>query len=201
MKLRHLASAVLLLATAAAAPTQMQAQSNGSFGLYFNPLATRISNSPVDNTSFTFLGPTATSRTFWGFQMGGYYDFFHTGPLSAGVTMRFSDQHANNAGIRDFQVGARVAGSVGERLRPYAEVTVGDGSTKPQAATARVSKTAYAVYGGVDYSLARHVDLRAIEVGYGSVTTAGGTTIGTGDGQPLSAAKLLSFSTGFVFRF
>ena len=197
MKLRRLVPAVVLVLSAAAS----HAQSQGNFGLYFNPLATRISNSQTDTTSFSFLGPNNTSRTFWGFQTGGYYDFFHSGPLSAGVTIRLSDQHGNNAAIRDFQVGARVAGAVGTRLRPYAEVTVVDGDTKPESATVRINKTAYAVYGGVDYSLARHVDLRAIEVGYGSLTTASHSTVGSGTGTPYTASTLLSFSTGFVFRF
>jgi hypothetical protein len=199
MKLRQTASAVVLLLTAAA--SYAHAQSQGNFGLYLNPLATRISNPKTDPGPYSFLGPNDTSRVFWGFQMGGYYDFFHSGPLAAGVTVRFSDQHALNAGIRDFQVGARVSGAVGTRLRPYAEVTIGDASTKAQKSAIRVSKAAYAVYGGVDYSLARHVDLRAIEVGYGSATTVSGATVGQGDGSTYVSSKLLSFSSGFVFRF
>src|SRR5665213_1048262 len=146
MKLRNAASAVVLLLTAAA--SHAHAQSQGNFGLYLNPLATRISNSKVDPGPYSFLGPNDTSRMFWGVQMGGYYDFFHSGPLAAGVTVRFSDQHAANAGMRDFQVGARVSGAVGTRLRPYVEATVGQG-----------------------------------------------------DGSTVSASKLLSFSSGVVFRF
>jgi hypothetical protein len=202
MKLRSLASAVVLLLTAAAAPTQIQAQSQGNIGLYLNPYFTHISDSQADPSTFSFLGPNTTSRMFWGLQGGGYYDFIHSGPLAAGFTMRFSDQHAANAGIRDFQVGARVSGSLSNnRIRPYAEVTVGDASTKPEKATVRVNKAAYAVYGGVDYGLARHLDFRAIEVGYGSVTVASGSTVGQGNGGSYPAVKLLSFSTGFVFRF
>lgn len=199
MKLLSLASAAALLFAAAAA--NANAQSTGSFGLYFNPMATRISNSQADNTPFSFIGPNTTSRVFWGFQMGGYYDFIHSGPLAAGFTMRFSDQHGNNASIRDFQVGARVSGTVGARLRPYLEATVGDANTKPETATVRINKAAYAVYGGIDYSFARHVDLRAIEVGYGSVSTASGSTVGEGNGSSYPASRLLSFSSGLVFRF
>ena len=197
MKLRSLVPAVVLVLSAAAS----QAQSQGNFGLYLNPYFTHISNSQADNTTSSFLGPNTTSRMFYGFQMGGYYDFFHSGPLAAGFTMRFSDEHGNNAAFRDFQVGARVSGAVGARLRPYAEVTIGDGNTKPEKASVRINKAAYAVYGGADYSLARHVDLRAIEVGYGSLTTASQSTVGHGDGSNYPASKLLSFSTGFVFRF
>ncbi|HWB31599.1 MAG TPA: outer membrane beta-barrel protein [Acidobacteriaceae bacterium] len=198
MKLRSLAPAVVLLLAAAVS----HAQSQGNFGLYLNPYVTRISNSKPETGPFAFLGDNATSRIFWGFQMGGYYDFFHSGPLAAGVTMRFSDQHANNAGIRDFQVGARVAGTLtGTRWNPYVEATIGGASTKPPGATARVSKTAYAVYGGADYTFSRHVDFRAFEIGYGSVTTASNETIGAGNTLPATPSKLLSFSSGLVFRF
>jgi len=202
MKLFRLASAVALLLTAAAAPMQIQAQSQGNFGIYLNPYFTHITDAQVDNTSFSFLGLNTKSRMFWGLQGGGYYDFIHSGPLSAGFTMRWSDQHAANASIRDFQVGARVAGTLSSgRIRPYAEVTVGDASTKPEKATVRINKAAYAVYGGVDYGLARHFDLRAIEVGYGLVTVASGSTVGQGNGASYPPVKLLSFSTGFVVRF
>ena len=197
MKLRSLVPAVVLVLSA----TASQAQSQGNFGLYLNPYFTHITNSQVDPTTSSFLGPNNTSRMFYGFQMGGYYDFLHSGPLTAGFTMRFSDLHGNNAAFRDFQVGLRAAGQVGTRLRPYAEVTIGDGNTKPEKASVRVNKAAYAVYGGVDYSLAKHIDLRAIEVGYGSVSTASQSTVGAGAGANYPASKLLSFSSGFVFRF
>ena len=201
MKLFRLASAVVLLLTAAIAPSQMKAQSQGNFGIYLNPYFTHITDSQVDPGSFSFLGLNTKSRMFWGLQGGGYYDFIHSGPLAAGFTLRWSDQHAANASIRDFQVGARVAGTVGNRLRPYAEVTIGDASTKPEKATIRINKAAYAVYGGVDYGLARHFDFRAIEVGYGSVTVVSGSTVGPGNGTNYPPVKLLSFSTGFVVRF
>ena len=201
MKLFRLVPAVALLAATAAVTPQLRAQSRGNYGLYLNPFFTRISNTQADNSTSSFLGPDTTSRMFYGFQMGGYYDFFHSGPLAAGFTVRFADQHANNAAIRDFQVGLRVAGQVGEHLHPYVEATIGDASTKPVKAVVRVNKAAYAVYGGVDYSLAKHVDLRAIEVGYGSATTASQSTLGAGSGNNIPAATLLSFSTGFVFRF
>jgi hypothetical protein len=202
MKLRHLASAVVLLLAAAASPMQMNAQIQGNAGLYLNPLATRISSSQADTGPFAFLGPGTTSRTFWGFQMGGFYDFYHSGPLAAGFTMRFSDQHANGAAIRNFQVGLRLAANpASSRIKPYVEATIGDGSTKPPNATVRVSKAAYDIYGGVDYRLAKHVDFRAIEVGYGSLTTASSQTVGAGNGAAATSSKLLNFSSGLVFRF
>ncbi len=198
MKLHRVAPAVVLALAAVAS----HAQSQGNFGLYLNPLATRISNSQADTGPFNFLGANTTSRMFWGFQMGGYYDFFHSGPLAAGFTVRFSDEHANNAGIRNFQVGLRLAANSSSRLKPYLEATVGDGSTKPPAATVRISKAAYDIYGGVDYSLAKHVDLRAFEIGYGSLNTVSSTTVGGAAGAtPYPSSKLLSFSSGLVFRF
>ena len=198
MKLHRLAPAIVLALTAVAS----HAQTQGNFGLYLNPLATRISNSTADTGPFNFLGANTTSRMFWGFQMGGFYDFYHSGPLAAGFTMRFSDQHAIGASIRNFQVGLRLAANpASSRIKPYVEATIGDGSTKPPAATVRVSKAAYDIYGGVDYTLAKHVDLRAFEIGYGSLNTASSSTVGAGTGANYPASKLLSFSSGLVFRF
>ena len=52
---------------------------------------------------------------------------------------------------------------------------------------------------GADYKLSKHVDLRAFEIGYGSVTTVNSSEFN----QPtnIGAVKLLNISTGFVFRF
>ena len=198
MKLRHLVPAAALILVAVAA----HAQTQGNVGLYLNPVAVRISNSVVDNSSFSFLGKNSTSQVFYGFDMGGYYDFFHAGKLAAGMDLRFSDQHAANAGIREYMFGLRVSGSPFSRpIKPYIEAAFGEGSTKPQAGTVRVGKPTYGVYGGVDYTLARHIDLRAIEIGYGSLTTVSSATVGSGGNVAIPSSKLLSFSSGFVFRF
>jgi hypothetical protein len=198
MKLRYLATVVVLALTTVAA----NAQSQGNVGLYFNPIATRVSNSVVDSGPFAFFGQNSTSQVFWGYQMGGFYDFYHSGKLSAGLAGRFSDQHANNAMLKNFLVGVRVSGTPFSRpLKPYIEAGFGKGTTKAPASTVHVGKVDYAVFGGVDYTLARHVDFRVIEVGYGSLTTVGSATVGAGGNIAIPASTLLNFSSGLVFRF
>src|ERR1035437_6024750 len=177
MKLRYLATVVVLALTTVAA----HAQSQGNVGLYFNPIATRVSNSVVDSGPFAFLGQNTTSRVFWGYNLGGYYDFYHAGNLTAGFDMRFSDQHANNAMLKDFLVGVRVSGTPFSRpIKPYIEAAFGKGTTKAPASTVHLGKVDYAIFGGVDYTLSRHVDFRAIEVGYGALATVSSATVGAG---------------------
>src|ERR1035437_3863657 len=198
MKLRYLATVVFLALTTVAA----HAQSQGNVGLYFNPIATRASNTVVDSGPFAFLGQNSTSQVFYGYDLGGYYDFYHSGKLNAGFDMRFSDQHANNAMLKNFLVGVRVSGSPFSRpFKPYIQASIGEGSTKAPASTVHVGKVNYAVFGGIDYTLARHVDFRVIEIGYGSLTTVSSATVGAGGNIAIPSSTLLNFSSGLVFRF
>jgi hypothetical protein len=198
MKLRYLATVVFLALTTVAA----HAQSQGNVGLYFNPIATRVSNTVVDSGPFAFLGQNSTSQVFYGYDLGGYYDFYHSGKLNAGFDMRFSDQHANNAMLKNFLVGVRVSGSPFSRpFKPYIQASIGEGSSKAPASTVHVGKVNYAVFGGIDYTLARHVDFRVIEIGYGSLTTVSSATVGAGGNIAIPSSTLLNFSSGLVFRF
>jgi hypothetical protein len=199
MKLRYLATVVLLALTTVAA----YAQSDNHVGLYLNPVAIRVSNSVIDDSvPFAFLGPNSTSQVFYGFDLGGYWDFFHSGNLDAGFDMRESDLHANNALLKSFLVGARVSAHPFARpFKPYLQASVGLGTTKAPASTIHVSKPEYAIYAGVDYTIQRHVDFRMAEIGYGSLTTASSATVGAGGDIAIPASNLLSFSTGLVFRF
>jgi hypothetical protein len=193
MKLRTLAVvAVLTLATLAA---------HAQVGLYLNPVAIRVSNS-VDAGPFAFLGQNSTSQVFYGYTLGGYDDLYHVGSLSAGFDVRLSDQHANNAMLRSFLVGARVSGKPFARpIKPYAQLSFGYGTTKAPASTVHLSKFDYILYGGVDYTLQKHVDWRVAEIGYGSVTTISSADIGGGGNLAVPAAKQISFSSGLVFHF
>jgi hypothetical protein len=205
MKLLHLATvACLAVATLAASAqtTPTSTPSQGDAGLYFNPIAIRVSNSVADNGPFALLGQNSTSQVFYGYTMGGLYDFVHYGKLAIGGDMRYSDLHANNGMLRDFMVGVRVSGNpFAHPWKPYLEGAIGYGTTKAPAATVRVSKINYAIYAGADYTIARHVDFRALEIGYGSLTTVGSATVGAGGNIAVPASKLLSFTTGLVFRF
>jgi len=203
MKLRSLATVVVLALTAVAARAQTQNQSQGNFGLYLNPVAIRVSNTTPDIGPYAFLGQNSTSQVFYGFDLGGYYDFYHTpSGIAAGLDVRESDLHANNALLRSFLVGLRVSGQPFRRpIKPYAQISVGLGSTKAPESTVHVSKLDYGLYGGVDYTLARHVDIRVFEIGYGSLTTISSATVGNGGTLNVPASTQISFSSGLVFRF
>ena len=194
MKLRSIAAvAVLALATVAA---------HAQAGLYFNPVAIRVSNSTADTGPAAFLGQNSTSQVFYGYDFGGYYDFFHAGPIAAGIDVRESDLHANNAMLRSFLVGARVSAKPFTRpIKPYAQISVGVSTTKAPTITAHVSKFDYALYGGVDYTLQKHIDWRVVEIGYGSLTTISSTTYGGGGPLNVPASNQISFSSGLVFCF
>ena len=103
MKLRTIA------AVAALAFATLAAQAQIGVGPYFNPAAIRVSNSSADAGPFAFLGPNSTSQVFYGYNYGGYWDFFHSGSIAAGFDLRESDLHANNALLRSFMLGARVS--------------------------------------------------------------------------------------------
>ncbi len=192
MKFRLLATVVGLALTTVAAHAQV--------GLYLNPIAIRVSNAKADTGPFAFLGENATSRVFYGVNFGGYYNFFHQGKTEAGLDVRDSIVHANNASLNSFLVGVRVATKPFARpLKPYVQASVGVGTSRAPTSLIRISKIQYGIYGGADYTLNRHVDFRIVEVGYGSLTTTSSTTVG-GSGA-IAASRLLSISTGLVFRF
>ena len=56
MKLRYYATVVVLALTTVAAHAQV--------GVYFNPIAIRVSNSVADTGPFAFLGENTKSRVF-----------------------------------------------------------------------------------------------------------------------------------------
>jgi len=192
MKFRFFALVVVFALTTIAAHAQV--------GLYFNPIATRISNSQPDTGPFAFLGENSTSRMFYGVDIGGYYNFYQQGKTEVGVDVRDTIEHGNSAALNSFMVGVRVATKpFSNALKPYIQASVGVGTTRPPHSTVRVNRQQFAVYGGADYPLNRHVDFRVVEVGFSSLSTASTSTISNTGNIP--ASKLLSFSTGFVFRF
>jgi hypothetical protein len=192
MKFRFIAFVVCLFLTTVAAQAQI--------GLYLNPIATRVSNSQADTGPFAFLGENSTSRMFYGVDMGGYYDFYHQGKTEVGLDVRDSIVHGNSASLNSFLLGVRVAAQpFSHPLKPYIQASVGIGTTRPPTSTVRINRAQYGVFGGADYALGRHVDFRVIEVGFNSLQTASSSTIG-GNGD-IPSSRLLSFSTGFVFRF
>jgi hypothetical protein len=193
MKLRFLAPALVLAITTIAAHAQV--------GIYVNPVVSRISNSTADTGPFAFLGSGETSQIFGGVDFGAYYDFAHFSKANVGVDVRDALEHGNNASLNSFLVGLRLAAKpmAFAGLKPYAQFSVGEARTKAPKSDAHINRLQYGIYVGADKALARHVDWRIIEVGYGSVDTISSQTFG--GPVPIPAARILTFSTGFVFRF
>ena len=191
IKLRSL---VIALVVAAAAST-VHAQG----ALYVAPIAYRISNSTLDTSLFSFLGPTSTSRLFYGVLFGGYYDIpLANKSLEVSGDLRDSIVHGNSAALNSFLVGVRVAPTKYGKLRPYVEPFVGAGSSRAPHTAIRVTQAQYGGLVGVDYAFSRNVGWRVAEVGYSSLRTASAGTIGGTANIP--AAGLINFSSGLTFR-
>jgi hypothetical protein len=175
--------------------------SHAQIGFYINPIATHVTNSVADTGPFAFLGDGVTARTFWGATFGGFTDFSHGRSVDIGVDVRDSYVGANNAHLNSFLLGVRFVGKPGETpLRPYLQIDGGAGSSKSPYSTVHILRGQYGVFGGVDCPLNRVVSFRAVEVGYGSVSTVSSETVGGGSGISVPAARLVSVTSGLVFR-
>ena len=193
MKLRFLVPALALAITTIAAHAQV--------GIYVNPVVSRISNSVAETGPFAFLGSGQTSQIFGGVDFGAYYDFGHFSKVDVGADMRDAIEHGNNASLNSFLVGLRVAAKpmTFGGLKPYAQLSVGEARTKAPKSNAHINNLQYGIFVGVDKALARHVDWRIVEVSYGSVDTISSHNF---NGPiPIPAARILTVSTGLVFRF
>lgn len=177
-------------------PVSSQAQ----IGIYVNPVGIRVSNSKADSGPFAFLGEGKTSRTFWGVNLGGYYDRYHGDNVDVGFDLRDTIVGANNARLNEFLVGVRVvAKNLSPSWRPYVQLSGGVGTTRAAHTSISVSRATYGVFAGADYKLARNIDLKAVEVGYGSLTTMSSSAIGNTTAS-FPSANLLQVTTGLVFR-
>ncbi|MGA8939140.1 MAG: hypothetical protein WB439_08250 [Acidobacteriaceae bacterium] len=196
MKLRFLVPALALALTTIAAHAQI--------GIYFNPVVSRISNSKADTGPFAFLGDGKTAQTFGGVDFGAYYDFAHYSKADLGVDVRDAIQHGNSASFNSFLVGVRLAAKpMAFNLKPYVQVSVGEGRTKAPLSSAHIQRLQFGVFVGLDKPLNKHVDWRIVEISYGTVSTINSTNFLANTTTPTSfpEAQVLGFSTGFVFRF
>jgi hypothetical protein len=149
---------------------------------------------------FAFLGDGTTARTFWGANIGGYYDRWHGEKFDAGIDIRDTVVGANNAKLNNFLVGVRlVAKNISPSWRPYVQLSGGAGSTRAPHSTVRTTRATYGVFAGADYKLSRAIDVRAFEIGYGSLTTISSASVGNTT-TSFPAANLLQVSAGIVFR-
>jgi hypothetical protein len=168
-------------------------------GLYVNPVGIHITNSQPDTGVFAFLGTNTTARWFYGANIGGYVNFFHDPKFDAGIDIRDTIVTGNNARLNSFLVGARViAKPIAESFKPYLQLSVGVGSSKPPTSPIRLNRFQYGIFGGMDYTLAKHVDVRMFELGYGAVSTINSGNFGGPVSFPNS--RLFSISGGLVFR-
>ncbi|MEG9437272.1 outer membrane beta-barrel protein [Edaphobacter sp. HDX4] len=178
-------------------PVTSQAQ----VGIYVNPVAIRVSNSQADSGPFAFLGEGTKSRTFWGVNMGGYYDRYHGKSVDVGFDLRDTVVSANNARLNNFLVGVRVvAKNLSPSWRPYVQVSGGVGTSRAPHTSISVSRATYGVFAGADYRLARHIDLKVAEIGYGSLTTMSSAAIGNTTAS-YPSSHLLQITAGLVWRF
>ncbi len=191
MKLQSLLLALAFTLTIPAARAQT--------GVYINPIAIHISNSTRDTSSFAFLGQNSTAQWFYGASIGGYYEVTHTPKLDLGLDVRDMIVNGNSAVLNSFLAGARIAGHPSKYgVRPYLEPVVGVGTSRSALNPLHYSKLQYGVFAGLDYPIHRHVDFRAIEVGYGSVLTVNGLNF---QGVLYPSSQLITISSGLVFRF
>src|SRR5271154_4560271 len=127
----------------------------GDVGLYVNPAGIHITNSQADTGTFAFLGNNATSRMFWGATFGGYVNFYHAPRFDAGIDIRDTIVTGNNANLNSFLVSARVLPKpIAEVFKPYLQLSVGVGSSKPPTSPIHLSRAEYGIFGGLDYTLA-----------------------------------------------
>jgi hypothetical protein len=176
------------------------ASAHAQVGLYINPVTTRISTSKADSGTFAFLGDGNTSGQFWGVNIGGYYDRYHGKSVDAGFDIRDTYVGSNNARLNEFLVGGRVvAKNLSPNWRPYVQLSGGVGTTRAPHSTIRLSRATWGVFAGADYKLSRVINIRAFEVGYGSLTTISSATVGSPT-TTLPSSNLLQVSAGIVFR-
>ncbi len=164
------------------------------------PVFSRVSNSTPDPGLYAFLGANSTSRLFSGVGVGVYDQLVHSGPVDAGIDLRGSIQKGANAHLNEFLIGGRVQyHSAGSRLKPYAEVLGGVGGTRAATNPIYKSKATYGGFAGLDYQVGKYVDIRAIEVGYSSLSTISTAAV-TGTANQPPSSSLINFSAGIVFR-
>jgi hypothetical protein len=172
---------------------------SGDVGLYVNPIGIHITNSKPDSGPFAFLGDNTTSRTFYGVDLGGYVNFYHAPKFDAGIDIRDIIVSGNGAHLNSFLVGGRViAKPLANSFKPYLQLSVGAGSSKPAKSTVHLTRLQYGIFGGMDYTLSKHVDFRMFELGYGAVSTVSSGNFNGSTTFP--ASRLFNISTGLVFR-
>lgn len=135
----------------------------------------------------------STTNWFYGPNLGVYYNFYHFGPLAAGVDLRGNMLFGSNKKYRSALIGVRVAGSApAVPLKPYAQFSVGVGGSKYGSGN-YTNKFQYDVIGGVDTTIFPRIDLRIVEVAYGRMS-------GVSGGPNAPSSSIISVGSGIVVR-
>jgi opacity protein-like surface antigen len=208
MKLRFLVFVFAVLAATSAvaqdntAPAKTANANEGkTFGIYLNPVVSRISGS-ADSGPFAFLGTGNTSRIFGGIDYGAFFDFLHNGKATLGVDMRDVVLHGNSGSdLNSFLVGIRIAykPSSHSRWKPYVMPQIGSGRSRSALSPVHKTNVQYGLSAGADYKLGKFVDFRALEIGYNGVTTVNSSEFN--EPTNIGPVKMINASTGFVFHF
>lgn len=176
------------------------AKAHAQAGLYLNPVVSHVGISTPDYGPFSFLGDGETSRWFGGVDYGGYWDFYHQPKFNLGLDVRDTIQHGNNASLNTFSVAPRISAKpMKGSIQPYAELELGAGRSRAEHSAVSTTKFQIEILAGVDYPIARHVDFRVVEIGYGNVQTMSSTIERANTSIP--NANLFSISSGLVFTF
>jgi len=161
------------------------------------------SGTHVSGTNIGATTPAGSSGSFtaYGATFGIYDMWFHGGPLSLGSDFRLTFQSSGNStsygnNLRDGFVGLRAAFKApGAPLRPYVQAGFGAGTTNygRYSSDSGSGAFAYQLQAGVDYAVARHLDLRA-EYGAGQIVSSS-SQLGSAN------LHLQQFGAGVVARF
>lgn len=186
---RHLASFSIFVAGLATT-----ASASGQIGLYgmgsgaFLGTATATQGSLVAQQSgFSAYGGT----------VGLYDNLLRLGPLKLGADARYFQETSSNNNsygnkLHGGLAGVRLALNLPLfPLKPYLQAEIGGVGTNYGTQANDTGSFAYAIQGGVDYTIFPHLDLRA-EYGGGQITSV----YGSGNKQALQEAGL-----GLVVRF
>ncbi len=141
---------------------------------------------------YTHYSEPGTSSSFYGGGVGVFDDFLHAGPIRAGLDLRGDSLTGTNLHERDFLIGVRIAVKPPLLpIRPYVQGSVGIGGTEatgplaPGITAHYTNKFLTGVFGGVDLTILPHVDFRALEVGYGRISSLSANQVTVSSGLVL----------------
>ena len=148
MKLRYLATVVVLALTTVAAHAQKVRVTSDSISVPSSPASATQWSIPVTTAITPSSVRTPPPRSFGATTSAATTTSYHAGNLNAGLDVRFSDQHANNAMLKNILVGVRLAADPFTRpFKPYVEAAVRQWPPpRPRTATVHVGKSDYGLF-------------------------------------------------------